>query len=168
MALSTVLNLISTLAVIIGVVYGLIQLRNFQANRKRENALLVLNSFQTPGFIKGLVKLGQLPDNLSREELWAYPDEDLEVILILANTFERMGWLVFKGEIPITYVEDAFTDIILMAWRKLARTVEAMRGPEASAGKALEWFQWLAERVEERVSENPPSPAYIAHAEWRA
>lgn len=168
MALSTVLNLISTLAVVIGVIYGLIQLRNFQANRKRENALLVLNSFQTPGFIKGLVVLSQLPDGLSRDELWEYPDEDLEVVLILANTFERMGWLVFKGEIPITFVEDAFTDIILTAWRKLARVVDDMRGPEPSEGKALEWFQWLAERIQERVAENPPSPAYIAHAGWRA
>jgi hypothetical protein len=168
MSISEILNLISTSAVVIGVVYGLIQLNHFQSSRKRENALLVLNSFQSPGFIRGLVALAEVPDGLSMKELRDLVGEDIEAILILANTFERIGWLVYHREIPIELVEDALTGPVLVSWKKLDSAVADMRGVEGRDGKALEWFQWLAERVGERMSAHPAVPAYIAHAEWKA
>lgn len=170
MDVTVVLNLISTIAVVIGVIYGLIQLSHFQSSRKRENAMLVLNSYQSPSFIKGMVTLAQVPDGLGRQALWDLVGEDFESILILANTFERIGWLVYQGEIPIELVEDALTGPVLGAWFKLSQTISDMRGAEQPNPnpKVLEWFQWLADRIRERQSASPPVPAYIAHADWKA
>jgi len=55
-------DIIKTVSVIIGTNYGMIQLRQYQSNRRREGALLVLNSFQTPKFMRGLIRVVQMPD----------------------------------------------------------------------------------------------------------
>jgi hypothetical protein len=41
MELSFILNLVATAAVIVGVVFGLIQLRHFHLSRKRDSALFL-------------------------------------------------------------------------------------------------------------------------------
>ena len=53
MELSFVFQLISTTAVILGILFGLLNLRNFQMMRRREAAILMLNSFQTTDFVRG-------------------------------------------------------------------------------------------------------------------
>ncbi len=93
--------------------------------------------------------------------------EDFESVLILANTFERIGLLVYRRELPIDLVEDALTGPIIVSWRKLAPMVRDLRA-EGHRGTALEWFQWLAERMLQRDREKPAVPAYKAHANWEA
>ena len=33
---------------------------------------------------------------------------------------------------------------------------------------AFEWFQWLAERLQERDAAAPLPPAYLAHRDWKS
>ena len=51
-----------------------------------------------------------------------------------------------------------------MRWRKLEGWVSDLR-EEIGRAEAFEWFQWLAEKLEER-SDVDDLPAYEAHKSW--
>jgi hypothetical protein len=141
-------------AVVLGIVFGLVNLRNFQISRKRESALLMLNSFQTTEFVKGIRIVFELP-----------PDKFLAVYSLI-GAWERLGSLVFRREIDITPVDDAYSGPIIQSWEKLERYVLDFR-QWMQRDTAMEWFQWLAERMRERESGAPPTPAYLAHRHRR-
>jgi len=154
MDLNLSFQFISMTAVVLGIVFGLVNRRNFQISRKRKSALLMLNSFQTTEFIKGIRIVFELP-----------PDEFLAVHSLI-GAWERLGSLVFRREIDITLVEDAYSGPIIQPWEELERYVLDFR-QWMQRDTAMEWFQWLAERMRERESGAPPTPAYLAHRHWK-
>jgi hypothetical protein len=167
MDLATVLNLITTLTVILGVVFGLIQLRQYQRDRKREGALLVVHSLQTREFLAGLNELLAIPDGLGKPALEQLVGDVIGKIHLVTATWERVGILVFHRELPLDVVDDAFSGPIMVSWKKLEQYVHDLRA-EQNRETWLEWFQWLAERMMDRESDAPPTPAFIAHKDWES
>jgi len=167
MDLSTIIQVVSTIAMTLGIVFGILNLRNFQASRKREAAILMLNSFQTMEFVRGLLYIFDLPDNSTNEDLQKLPEDKFMTIYLVLGTWERLGILVFRNEIAIDLVDDAFSGPIIQSWVKLGKYVEAFR-VRVNRETGFEWFQWLAERIMEREKHGSAIPAYIAHADWRA
>ncbi len=166
MELSLVFQIISTTAVILGILFGILNLRNFQAMRKREAAILMLNSFQTNEFIKGLLYVLDLDHNPTKEEIDHLPQDQYLAFYMLLGTWERLGILVFRREIEISMVEDAYSGPILISWSKLENYVMEVRAAW-NRESAFEWFQWLAERVHERDKRINPPPAYHLHKSWK-
>jgi len=167
MELSLIIQFISTSAVILGIIFGILNLRNFQKMRKREAAILMLNSFQTTEFVRGLLLVFNLPDDVSKADVDALQREDYLALYILLGTWERLGILVYRDEIPLDLVDDAFSGPILISWQKLQAFVGQFR-EEVQRDTGFEWFQWLAERMMERELTVSAIPAYIAHKKWRS
>lgn len=166
MELTLVFQIISTTAVILGILFGILNLRNFQAMRKREAAILMLNSFQTNEFIKGLLYVLDLNHNPTKEEIDNLPQDQYLAFYMLLGTWERLGILVFRREIEISMVEDAYSGPILLAWGKLENYVSEIR-VAWNRESAFEWFQWLAERIHERDNKLKPPPAYQLYKSWK-
>lgn len=166
MELTLLVQIISTLAMTLGILFGILNLRNFQAARKREAAILMLNSFQTMEFVRGLLYIFDLPDNASAEDLEKLPEEKFMTIYLVLGTWERLGILVHRNEIAIELVDDAFSGPILLSWLKLKSFVETFRA-RVRRDTGFEWFQWLAERIAEREQRGSAVPAYIAHQGWK-
>lgn len=167
MELSNLIQIVSTLAMTLGIVFGILNLRNFQAMRKREAAILMLNSFQTMEFVRGLLYIFELPNGATSEDLESLPEEKYMAIYLVLGTWERLGILVHRKEIPIDLVDDAFSGPIIQSWDKLGNFVEAFRA-RVNRETGFEWFQWLAERMLEREKHGSAIPAYIAHKNWKA
>lgn len=165
--LSLVLQVFSTFIMIIGVVFGLLNIRQFQASRRRESAIMMLNSFQTSDFVKGLLTIFELPDDASKADLDQLPPEQFLAVYLVIGTWERLGILVYRREIDLDLVEDAFSGPIVQSWRKLEKYLQDFRTQQNRA-TAMEWFQWLAERIGEREAITEPTPAYLAHRDWKA
>ena len=85
---------------------------------------------------------------------------------MLLGTWERLGILVFRREIDMSMVEDAYSGPILLSWSKLENYVNEVR-VSWNRESAFEWFQWLAERVGERDEKLQPLPAYVTHKNWK-
>jgi hypothetical protein len=166
MQLSLVFQIISTSAVILGIIFGILNLRNFQKMRKREAAILMLNSFQTTEFVRGLLLMFSLPDEVSKTDIDALPKDDYLALYVLLGTWERLGILVYRNEISLDLVEDAFSGTILSSWQKLQAFIIQFRA-DVQRETGFEWFQWLAERVKEHEPINS-IPAYIAHKNWKS
>lgn len=167
MNLTLLFQIISTSAVILGIVFGILNLRNFQKMRKREAAILLLNSFQTTEFVRGLLLVFNLPDDTGKAEIDALPKEDYLAFYVLLGTWERLGILVYRNEVPLDLVEEAFSGTILISWQKLQDFIHQFR-VEVKRDSGFEWFQWLAERIQEREQRFAAAPAYIAHQHWKA
>jgi hypothetical protein len=167
MDLSIIVQIISTLAMTLGIFFGILNLRNFQASRRREAAILMLNSFQTMDFVHGLLYIFDLPDHATTEYVEKLPEEKYMAINLVLGTWERLGILVFHDEIAIDLVDDAFSGPIIQSWIKLGKFVEEFcKRVQRETG--FEWFQWLAERMMERETNGSATPAYIAYKNWKA
>lgn len=166
MQLTIIIQIVSTIAMSLGIVFGILNLRNFQVMRKREAAILMLNSFQTMEFVRGLLYIFDLPDNATNEDLEALPEDKYMTIYLVLGTWERLGILVHRHEISVELVDDAFSGPIIQSWVKLGKYIESFRA-RVKRETGFEWFQWLAERMLERERHGSAVPAYIAHKNWK-
>jgi len=168
--LQTLANLgefLGGMAVICGVVFAVIQIRQYREGKQREIALELLRSFQTPDFAKALLAVYNMPDDLTKEEIEAHAGEDMHLIYALMTTWESLGVLVFRGEVSLSLVDDFFSGPITISWRKLKPYVSGER-EQQNRETIEEWFEWLADQLTKRESNAPPIPAHIAHKSWRS
>ena len=69
MELSVILDLVTAGAVILGILFGLLQLRHYHLSQERDATLTLLNSFQTVEFFQGIWIIQGLPDGLTKDEI---------------------------------------------------------------------------------------------------
>lgn len=160
------LNLVSTLAIVGGLLFAGLQVRLAQKQRTRDSAIQLMQSFHTPEFVAGIVALLNLPEGLSKSELEERLGERMNDVLLLMLSFESIGILVQKREVSIELVEDFFTGPIILAWRKMNRYVEDVR-KEMQMETPMEYFQFLSELVIRRQQAQPPVAAHIAYRDWK-
>ena len=165
--LSTLLNVIGTAAVLIGIVFGLTQLRHYHLSRKRDSALYLLNSYQTGEFSQGIRTIMSMPENKTKDEIEKNMAEDINGIYRVMNAWESIGILLYQNEITLDMVTNAYRGPIVISWKKLELYVSGLR-QEHQADTIYEWFQWLAERILDQEESSPPIPAYIAHRDWKS
>ena len=166
MDLSVILDLVTAVAVILGILFGLLQLRHYHLSRERDANLSLLNSFQSVEFFQGVVIIQGLPDGLTKDEIEGRVGEELRTVYLVMGAWESIGILVFNHEIPLELVDGAHGDSILISWQKLKDYVTGVRA-DVQRETTFEWFQWLAERMIEREKAKPPRPAYLAQRDWR-
>ena len=167
MQLPVIISAITCTAIIISVVFAWAQVSIMKKQRIRESELLLARSFQTPEFMKAMGLVMHLPEGLSKKQVEETVGEKIDLVLLWLGTWESLGILVFRHEISIELLDDFFSGPVIISWRKL-------KGYIADDRKALqrdtmhEWFQWLAERMEERETKTPARPANMAHTEWKS
>ncbi len=166
MTFANIFDAVSTLTLLVGVVLGLIQLRQFRQAREREGALEFLRSFQSPQMTAALRRVFELPSGLSGREIEAALSDHLDLVYSLITTWESIGILVFRNQARLDLVDDFFSGPIRVSWEKLHPLVIRMRDV-TGRDTISEWFEWLADRMAERESATPPQPAHIAHRDWR-
>ena len=165
MDLGTFAELTSAGAVVIGLLFAVVQLRQFRRTQEREAGLAMLRSYQTRTLARALLIVFELPADLPKAELESRVGREIATLYSLMTTWESLGILVQRGQVDLAMVDDFFSGPIVLSWQKLQRYVEEQRG-ELQRDTIWEWFQWLAERMRERESSTPPVPAHIAHRHW--
>lgn len=164
--MSVVLDLISTITLIAGVVFGMVQVRNYRSARRRESALELLRTLQTREFAAGIDLVIGMPDDLNSDLLKTYLTGKMDLVYVVLTTFENIGILVYRREVELDLVDDYLSGFIVITWRKIRPLVLAVRREQARDTFA-EWVEWLHDRLAEREKEAPPVPAYIAHRSWK-
>ena len=75
---------------------------------------------------------------------------------------------MFARIVPLKTVDDLVGGTVRVAWRNLRQYVEFERN-RAGSQKSWEWFQWLAERLDEHLPGKTTLAlgAHQAHRTWR-
>ena len=98
--LQTLANLgefLGGMAVIAGVVFAVIQIRQYREGKQREIALELLRSFQTPDFAKALMTVYNMPGDLTKGEIEAHAGNDMHLVYALTTTWESLGFWCSVG-----------------------------------------------------------------------
>ena len=157
---------IEAIAVVFALGFAIVQVRQYRRERHREAALELLHSFQTPTFARAINITYKLPDGLTKSEIEQAVGDELHLLYAMTTTWESLGILVYRGEIELQLIDDFFSGVILISWRKIGGL---MIGEREEMGRETigEWFEWLKDRLEEAESKEPPVPAHIAHKDWK-
>ena len=166
MDLTAIIDLLSVVAVVSGLIFAGVELRQYRSSRTRESALELFKTWQSLPFLRGYRAISNLPDNQSVKQVEEIASGKMDDIFFLIATLEGMGALVFQGELDLEQVEEFFDGFIIITWKKMQRYIEEQRKIHARESWA-EFTQWLAERVIERESKNTVVPAYIKHKDWQ-
>ena len=168
--LDTLANLVEVLGVLTiigGVLFAVVQIRQYRQQLRETATLELMRTFQTSEFAQAFQVLRSLGDDVSSTELLAKQPEVEAAAMSICAVYETTGVLVFRGILPFQIVEDLTGGAIVMCWRKLRTWIEETR-VETSNERLFEWFQWLAERFSEQQRiETKSRPAYQAYRSWK-
>ena len=154
-------NVALTLSLVVGVVFGIAQVRAAGRDRKERLTLESLRHFQTREFSELMHFIIYQSFPSTQKEFRKRPAKEQVFYLHFAQEMESLGILVAEGLIDIDLVDKTLGSFVTTAWSKY-KTVFAdirQRQPDPFLG---EYFQWLAERIEERLRDNPRKPFYEA------
>ena len=165
MSLELALQLIETVAVVIGVAFGLVQLRQLRHQREVQAGLELLAPLQTPESAEALLIVHDLPDNLTGDELRQRLGTHYKSSMATLALFESLGPIIARGHVPIEMYAEFYRGPTVLCWRKFRRYIEDER--QSGWPTLFEWLQWLAERMEERTAPNADVPAFRRFSAWR-
>ncbi len=147
METSTILSLLSTTILFLGVVFAGIQIRDAQRQRTRDTALQFMQTVLSSDFLMALHFVLLLPDGLSKQQVEEMAGDRADRLFIFLATCESLGILVHRGDLSLELVDDMLP--VIPSWRKLSKY--ALEARSESGIKGLwEWFQWLVEQLQSR------------------
>lgn len=166
MDLATVANVATAFAVITGLAFGVVEVLRTRREREERAAFEVVHAMITPEWINSIHVL------LSKSEVTIEQIEGTSemrnAIWSVTVILETLGYAVFTRIVPLRVVDDLLGGAIRVSWRRLRPYVEQER-ELAQSQKSWEWFQWLAERIEEHGGKRTSLTrgAHEAFRDWR-
>ena len=157
--IATIANLALALSVIVALIFGIAQVRAAARDRRERLTLETLRNFQTREFAELIhfVTSHDLPS--TRHEFSTRSDNEQVIFIQLAQQMESLGLLVAEKLIDLDLVDKTLGSFVTTAWQKYKNVFLDMREnlPDPFLG---EYFQWLAEHIDDRLQNNPRKPFY--------
>jgi hypothetical protein len=155
--ITNVANIALTLSFIIGLFFGVAQVKAAARDRRDRLTLEVLRQFQTREFSELLffINFQKLPD--TRDAQRVMPPEDQIMMIQFAQQMESLGILVAERQVDIDLIDKTLGSFVTTSWEKYKPMFINIRetAPDPFLG---EYYQWLAECIERRMKEKPRKP----------
>jgi hypothetical protein len=157
--ITAVANVAIALTFVAGLVFGIAQVREAARDRRERLTLEALRNFQTREFAAHIYHIISHQMPASNAELRALPADEQIMFIEFGQQMESLGLLVAEDLISIDLVDRTLGSFVTTAWGKYKTVFLDMREktPDPFLG---EYFQWLAERIDERMRQNPRKPFY--------
>src|SRR5258705_1214313 len=155
--IALIANLALALSFIVGLIFGIVQVKAAARDRQDRFTLEPLRNFQARESAELILYVISRNMPSSRKEMEALPANDRIIFIQLAQQMESLGMLVADKFIDIDLVDKTLGSFVSTTWQKYKTIFLSMRGDDPFLG---EYFQWLAERIFERMKENPRKPFY--------
>ncbi len=157
--ITLIANLALALSFIVALIFGIAQVKTAARDRRERLTLDTLRSFQTREFAELMHYIISHNMPSSRKELEALPVNEQIIFIQFGQQMESLGILVAERLINIDLVDKTLGSFVTTAWEKYKKIFLDIREkqPDPFLG---EYFQWLAERIDERMRENPRRPFY--------
>jgi hypothetical protein len=160
--IALIANIALTLSFIVALVFGVAQVRVAARDRRERLTLETLRSFHSREFAEliSYVNLNSVPSSF--KELQSLPPTEQVKFIQFGQEMESLGILVAERLINIDLVDKTLGSFVTTAWQKYKPVFEDVRQnqPDPFLG---EYFQWLAEHIDERMRKNPRKPFHERH-----
>jgi hypothetical protein len=158
-----VANIALALSLVVGLVFGIAQVRAAALDRRERLTLETLRNFQTREFAELIhhITTNRMPQTF--EELRSRPAQEQVMFIQFAQQMESLGILLAEHLIDIDLVDKTLGSFVTNSWDQYKTVFLDMRQkmPDPYLG---EYFQWLSERIDERMSRNPRKPFFENHS----
>lgn len=152
-------NISLALSLIVALVFGIVQVKAAVRDRSERLTLEALRNFQTREFAELIARLTyhKVPSNFT--ELLQLPLEEQTKFIQFAQEMESLGMLVAEQYIRIDLIDKTLGSFVTASWQKYKAILSEIREkqPDPFLG---EYFQWLAELIEERMQKFPRKAFY--------
>ncbi len=152
-------NLALALSFIVALIFGIAQVRAASRDRRERLTLETLRNFQTHEFAALMFNINGYNIPYTLEEWRQLPVNDQIMFLQFLQEMESLGILVAERLINIALVDKTLGSFVTNSWDRLKTVILDMRGKLPDPFLS-EYFQWLAERLNERMQMNPRKPFY--------
>jgi hypothetical protein len=149
-----------TLSFVIALVFGIAQVKAAARDRRERLTLETLRAFQTREFAQLLQYINSKKMPVSQKEMMGLPAEEQVNMIQFGQEMESLGILVAEKIINIDIVDKTLGSFVTTSWEKYKPMFEDVR--EKSNDPFLgEYFQWLAEYIDDRMKQNPRKPFHL-------
>ncbi len=155
--ITLIANLALALSFVVGLIFGIAQVKAAARDRKERLTLETLRTFRTHEFAEIMQRINTMEIPSTFEEWRKLPDKDQVMFIHFTQEMETLGILVAKHYINIGLVDITLGSYVTTIWNKLKPSVTDMR-VKIPDPYLNEYFQWLAERIDERMRNNPRKP----------
>ncbi len=150
-------NLALTLSFIVALIFGIAQVRAAERDRKERFTLETLRRFQTRDFAE-LIYFATTKDIPPTFEGWQkMPAQDRIMFIHFSQEMESLGLLVAEKFIDLDLVDKTLGAFVVTSWERFTKVVVDSR-KKVSDPFLNEYFEWLAERLNEEMKMNPRKP----------
>jgi hypothetical protein len=163
-SLANIAEILGAIIVVGGLIFAILQMRQTRQQRRELAAIELFRFFGNPQFTAAYKRILRLHEGLSADDIQGNGSELEEAAMLISATMESIGVMTFQRIVPFVVVNNLIGTSGPALWRKLSPWIELLR-KEQEAESVFEWFQWLAERLEQHQSSDP-APAYTAHKGW--
>lgn len=161
---SAIAPLASALAVLVAVVFGTLTIHQWQRSRYLAAAAELVRTIQTAEFTRAVARIVELPESSEASALLA-DKEVMAAFYALSHVFESLGVLVYHRQLPLHLVDHLCGGYVRASWKRVKPIVLAQR---ATLGAMFgEWYQWLAERIEQYPAPGKDVGAPVAFKNWK-
>jgi hypothetical protein len=152
-------NLALTLSFIVAFIFGVAQVKAANRDRKERLTLETLRNFQTREFAELIfyVTNGKLPTNF--EEWNVLPVNERIQLIQYGQEMEALGMMLAERLISMDLVDKTLGSFVSTSWEKYKPVFMDLR--EKTNDPFLgEYFQWMAEQIDQRMKNNPRRPFF--------
>lgn len=167
--LNTLANLaevFGAITIVGGAVFAIVQMRQMRTQRRDAAAIAFLDSVQDGEFARAYLRVLQLPDEISVDELRQREAKFEEAAIFLATNFETVGLMVYRDLVDFEIVRDLIGDAVVAIWRKLRLWTLEQRKLQARE-TVFDWFEWLALQLEEDAAREGHLAVFVLRRKWR-
>jgi hypothetical protein len=154
-------NVSLTLTFVVGLIFGVAQVRAAARDRRERLTLETLDNFQSREFVELLQFITATEFPKTPQELHALPVREQVMFIQFAQQMESLGILVAENLINLDLVDKTLGSFVTTTWKKYKTVFALLRKDDPFLG---EYFQWLAERIEERMRMSPRKPFHMMAA----
>jgi hypothetical protein len=154
-------DLLTDLAVVFGVIFGLIQLRQAIRIRRDHAAVDIVRTVQTQEVRRAVERIMKLPDDADPKLIRDDPAL-LEAALAVDSACEMWGCMVYEKVVDHRMLDRMVGGWVWAMWCRLRSWVESERTLSRNPNVG-EWWQWLYERLE---ADADPAKARGAHVAY--
>jgi hypothetical protein len=164
--IASLAQILSGIAVGAAVVFAFLQVRQFRQQRRDLAGVELMRIMQNRELLEAMGRLFSVGESVSATDLRAIGPEYERAAYSIVAVYEAMGLLVFRGTVPFYLVRELTGGLVAGVWGTLHVWVGDVR-KERSYERFGEWFQWLAERLQEYDEMASPEPAHRRFAAWK-
>ena len=161
--ITTIANLALALSFIVGLIFGIAQVRVAARDRKERLTLGTLEAFQSREFAELIYTINELKTLTSWAELESLPKDDQIKFIQFGQQMETLGILVAERLIKLDLVDKTLGSFVTTSWDKCKLMFYDAREKIPDPFLA-EYFQWLAERIDQRMQNTSRQPYFINNA----